>query len=148
MNKNLWLSISMLVLVTLTVGVTSGCGLSQELKQDSGAVIGEAGVLDDYLDAVNMVCKSQRAIVGAFSEANPEATELTVEAEDGTTYKLGIAIYIKALDILIAYPDKLKKAYHALNRAVQSEKGISGFWDQFLRTLEGDKIGDLFKAIG
>ena len=151
MNRNLWQSALLFVAaMTLMVGVTttSGCGIAQELKDDTNAVLGENGLSDEYLDTVNMVCKSHLAIVKAFSAANPDATELTVEAESGETYLVSIADYIKALDILIAYPDKLKKAYHALNRAIQTNNGISGFWEQFLRTLEGDKIGELFKAIG
>ena len=47
MHKNMWQSIVFLVVMTLIVGVTSGCGINQQLKDDTSAVVGENGVLDD-----------------------------------------------------------------------------------------------------
>ena len=152
MLRYLWPLTPMIFALTLMVGVT-GCGIAQELKEDTAAVFGENAVMDDYLKATTFVMESQRNIIKAFQLASPDATELTIEGEiqpDGTrqTYKVKIVDYLKALDILIAYPPKLRKAYHALNRAIQTNSGISGFWDQFLRTLQDDKIGELFDAIG
>lgn len=147
MPKFLW-QFPKLLLLTLIVGVITSCGVSQEVKEDTAAVIGTNGFTDEYLDAVVLVMQSQKQIVEAFVEQNPEAESFTVVSEEGETFLVPIVDYIKALDILIEYRPKLKKALHALNRAIQTEKGISGFWEQFLRTLEDDSVGELFEAIG
>lgn len=135
------------LLIAFVAVCSTGCGLSKELKQDTAAVLGENGVMDDYLVAVNKVVASQRRIMEAFQQQNPEAKTITVELDAGGTVQVSVQKYIDALKILEAYPDKLKQAYHALNRAVQTEKGISGFWDQFLRTLEADAVGTLFDRL-
>lgn len=137
-----------LALFVVLVGLTSsGCGLSAELKQDTAAVLGEQGVMDDYLGTINKVVINQRRIMEAFQQQHPETTELTIDLDAGGTAKVNLQKYIDALKLLEAYPEKLAKAYHALNRAVQTEKGISGFWDQFLRTLEADAVGSIFDRL-
>lgn len=134
-------------MLTLAALLSTGCGLSAELKQDTAAVLGENGVMDEYLSTINKVVINQRRIVEAFQQQNPNSKTLTVELDAGGTVQVDVQKYIDALKMLEAYPEKLRQAYHALNRAVQTEKGISGFWDQFLRTLEADAVGTLFDRL-
>lgn len=133
-----------LILLPLLVLATflAGCGMSKETKQLTGQVFGYNGVMDDYMKVTTGVLQNHLQLVKAF-EAKDPTVKLKAETADGQVIEVLIGDYRKALETLLTYPEKFMAAYHAVNDAVQADKGFSGFTEQLLRTLSADKFWEL-----
>jgi len=134
----------LLVLLSVLTITVAGCGMSRETKQLTGQVFGYNGVMDDYMRVTTSVLTTHLELVKAF-EAKDPTVMLKAQAADGSVIEVSITDYRKALEVLLAYPEKFMSAYHAVNDAVQADSGFSGFTEQLLRTLSADKFWDLAK---
>jgi hypothetical protein len=123
---------------------TTGCGISQETKAGTNAVFGYDGILDKYLDVAESVNDNLLIIMEAVRQQQGDDFELTVTRADGQQAKVKITEWIAALKLLKDLPAKIKEAAHAVNDAVQADKGLSAFTEQLLRTLKADKVLDWF----
>jgi len=131
------LSIALLLIV-------SGCGISQETKDLTNDVFGYNGINDQYVDVSKSVIENQIVIMTAIKEQQGEDFELTVARPDGEQRKVAIVDWIAALKLLKDLGPKIKEAAHAVNDAVQADKGLSAFTEQLMRTLKADKVLDWF----
>lgn len=120
--------------------LVTGCGISQETKDGANAVWGYDGINDQFMDAAKTVIDNQIVLMNAIKDQQGEDFELTIIRPDGAQAKAKISDWITALTELSAYPAKLKEVAHAVNDAVQADKGLSAFGEQLIRTLEGDDI--------
>ena len=134
-----YLTLLLAVLLTLT-----GCGISQETKQLTNEVFGHNGINDQYMDVSKSVIENQIVIMTAIKEQQGEDFELTVARPDGEQRKVKVTDWIAALKLLKELGPKLKEAAHAVNDAVQADKGLSAFTEQLMRTLKADKVLDWF----
>ena len=134
-----YLTLLLAVLLTLT-----GCGISQETKQLTNEVFGHNGINDQYMDVSKSVIENQIVIMTAIKEQQGEDFELTVARPDGEQRKVKVIDWIAALKLLKELGPKLKEAAHAVNDAVQADKGLSAFTEQLMRTLKADKVLDWF----
>lgn len=122
----------------------SGCGLSQDTKDLTNEVFGYNGVNDQYMDVSQVVIENQITLMSAIRDQQGEDFELTITRADGDQAMVKVTDWIAALEKLKEYPDKLKQAAHAVNDAVQADKGLSAFTEQLMRTLRADEVLDWF----
>jgi len=124
--------------------IVSGCGISQETKQLTNEVFGHNGVNDQYMDVSKSVIENQIVIMTVIKEQQGGDFGLTVARPDGEQRKVKVTDWIAALTLLKDLGPKIKEAAHAVNDAVQADKGLSAFTEQLMRTLKADKVLDWF----
>lgn len=127
-------------LSVLLLLIVSGCGISQETKDLTNDVFGYNGINDQYVDVTGAVIDNQIVIMTAIKDQQGEDFELTVTRPDGAKAKVAIVDWIAALVQLKELGPKIKEACHAVNDAVQADKGLSAFTEQLMRTLKGDQV--------
>lgn len=130
------------VLVLCAAAAVTGCGISKQTKQLTGEVIGYNGLMDEYMTISTMVIENHLAVIKQFEAQHPDLT-LSAKDSEGKDVAVPIAKYREALEVLLTYPENFKKAYHAVNDAVQADTGFSAFTEQLLRTLSADKFWDV-----
>lgn len=130
--------------ILLLALLLTGCGISQKTKDGTAAVFGYEGILDKYLAVSQTVTENQIVLMTAIMVQQGEDFELPVTRADGQTALIPIKDWIAALNKLRALPGQIQKAAHAVNDAVQADKGFSAFTEQLFRTLKGDKVLDWF----
>jgi hypothetical protein len=133
-----------LVPFLLLAALLTGCGISQETKDLTNDVFGYNGINDQYMDVSKSVIENQIVIMTAIKDQHGEDFELTITRADGEQAKVKVVDWIGALNLLKELPGKLKQAGHAVNDAVQADKGLSAFTEQLMRTLKADKVLDWF----
>ena len=129
-----------IILGILATCMLAGCGISQKTKDGANAVWGYDGINDQFMDAATTVINNQIIIMQAISDQHGPDFELMITRADGAQATVKVKDWIAALKTLAEYPPKLKKAAHAVNDAVQADKGLSAFTEQLLRTLEGESV--------
>lgn len=130
----------------LSCGLVSGCGISQQTKELTAQVIGYNGVSDQYIDVSAAVIANHLAIMNKVKQDQGPDYPLTLVDADGKTFTVPISKYCEALEVLLKFPSEIKKAQHAVNDAVQADRGITAFTEQFLRTLKADRFWEILKG--
>jgi ABC-type glycerol-3-phosphate transport system substrate-binding protein len=130
---------ALLLLLFLTL---TGCGISQSTKDASNAVFGHSGILEHYIDATNSITRNQIVLLQAIQDQHGDI-DLQVVYEDGSTGSAKISQWLEALEVILEFGEPLKDAAHALNGAIQADKGVSEFVEQLIRTMRAKPLREV-----